>query len=336
MTSSPHAWPRSELGPELSVIIPSFNRKPILLRALQALCEQDMPATRFEIVVADDGSSDGTREAVEAFAAQHPPPQAPYIRCSSAPNQGANAARNRAIRLATGRLLVIINDDTIAVPGFLSAHLAEHQAYPDLAVAVLGRMTISPDVPPSLFADLHLDAWFAQFTDATELDWKGFVTCNLSVKAELLHRHGMFEERMRWHEDLELGERLRAQGLRVRYRRDALGYHLHHLRERDFLGVADREGVSLAEWYAKNPALGPTIAEIGFHPFATAAKRVQYRLADAMFNPWFYPAGVRLARALSTGQPALAQKLYLKLYQAQKRRATRRRLHELGIRGLPA
>lgn len=321
---------------ELSVIIPSYNRRPILLRALQALCEQDLPHHLFEIVVADDGSADGTSDAVEAFAAKHPPPKAPRIVCTSAPNQGANAARNRAIGLAKGRLLVIINDDTIAVRGFLSAHLAEHQAHPGTEVAVLGRMTISPEVPPSLFAALHLDAWFAQFHDAVELDWKGFVTCNLSVKAELLRRHGLFEERMRWHEDLELGERLRAQGLRVRYRKDALGYHLHHLQERDFLGVAGREGISLAEWYAKNPALGPVIAEVGFHPFASPRKRLQYRLADAVFNAWSFPAFVRLARALGGQHPALAQKLYLKLYQAQKRRATRQRLRELGIRHLPA
>lgn len=320
---------------ELSVIIPSYNRRPILIRALQALCEQDLPPSQFEIIVADDGSQDGTREAVEAFAASHQPPQAPRIVCTSAPNQGANAARNRAIGLAVGRLLVIINDDTIAVPGFLAAHLAEHQAHPQPEVAVLGRMTISPEVPPSLFADLHLDAWFAQFKDTVELDWKGFVTCNLSVKAALLRQHGLFEERMRWHEDLELGERLRAQGLRVRYRRDALGYHLHHLKERDFLGVAGREGISLAEWYAKNPSLGSTIAEVGFHPFAPPAKRLQYRVADAVFNPWCFPAFVQLARALGTRRPALAQTLYLKLYQAKKRRATRQRLRELGIHHLP-
>lgn len=313
--------------PALSVIIPTYNRKDVLLCALDALCHQDLPAARYEIVVADDGSRDCTGDAVRDFAARAPV----QITYSWAENAGANAARNRAIAMARGRLLVIINDDTIAVPCFMSRHLAMHEANPQPSVAVLGRMTISPEVPPSFFARLHLDDWYSQFGDRRELDWKAFITCNISVKAAFLAAHGRFEERMRWHEDLELGERLTHHGLRVLYEPAALGHHLHYLTEKDYLGVAAREGISLAEWYAKSPAVGPRMAEIGFHVYATPPKRFTYRVGDAVFGSPLYPQFVRLARHLIARHPRLAEVLYRKLYQAQKRRATRHRMKELGI-----
>lgn len=313
---------------DLSVIIPTYNRKDVVISALQALCRQDLAADRFEIVVADDGSRDGTGDAVQAFAAQAPV----RIVYSWEANRGANAARNRAIGMARGRLLVIINDDTIAVPEFLSLHLSAHQVHPLVTDAVLGRMTISPEVPPSFFARLHLDDWYSQIDNRRELDWKSFATCNISVKAAFLAQHGLFDERMRWHEDVELGERLMHHGLRVIYEPAALGLHLHHLREKDYLGVAAREGVSLAEWYAKNPSVGPRMAEIGFHVYASPRKRLVYRVADAVFagplNRWL----VALARRLTAHHPGPAETLYRKLYQAEKRRATRHRMKELGIK----
>lgn len=313
--------------PDISVIIPTYNRRAVLLTALRALCTQSLAPDQYEVVIADDGSVDGTGEALQAFAND----ARVRITYSRDENRGANAARNRAIRLARGRLLAIINDDTIGVPDFLERHLAAHAAYPAEAVAVLGRMTIAPEVPNSIFADLHLDAAYQTFHGARELDWRAFYTCNISVKAAFLRRFGLFEERLRWHEDLELGERLAHHGLRVIYEPAALGYHLHHLQEEDYLGVADREGIALAEWYAKDRSLLGVLGSIGFHPAAPANKKMQYWVADRLFNPTLYPAYVGLARRLSTRHPAVAQALYRKLFQARKRQAANLRLKELGV-----
>lgn len=313
--------------PMISVIIPTFNRANILLRTLTALCEQDMPLDQYEVVVADDGSSDATQRVVEEFSNGAPV----RIEYSWDSNQGANAARNRAIARARGHILVIINDDTVPIQTFLSCHAALHHRYPQQEVAALGRMTISPEVPYSLFTECHLDAWFAQFTNKQELGWKGFVTCNLSVKRTFLEAFGMFEEGLRWHEDIELGERLSRHGLRVFYLPEALGYHLHHLREKDFLGVAEREGRALADWYFKAPSLASKMAQVGLHTHASASKRLLYRVADAMLNAWTFPYCVQVARILTYAKPETARMIYLKLYQSRKRRATRARLGELGM-----
>lgn len=136
---------------------------------------------------------------------------------------------------------------------------------------------------------------------------------------------------MRWHEDVELGERLRSRGLRVLYEPQALGLHLHHLKERDYLGVAEREGASLAEWYAKRPSAGRQMAEIGFHVYASRRKRLVYRVADVVFAGPLRPVLTGLARRLVPTRPAMAERLYRKLYQAAKRRMTRQRMKELGL-----
>ena len=126
-------------GPEtarlrLSVIIPTFNRAPVLAKCLQSLCNQTCDRNLYEILVSDDGSSDATHETAQQFAAREAPP----IRYLRQENSGANAARNRAIGVARGPLLLLINDDTIATPPMLAWHLATHDRYPDDPVAVLG------------------------------------------------------------------------------------------------------------------------------------------------------------------------------------------------------
>ncbi len=313
--------------PAVSVIIPTFNRRDVLIKALHALSSQTLPPSKYEIVVADDGSDDGTEASVQSFA-QSCPVKLTYTRDR---NRGANAARNRAIARSHGNILLIINDDTIAIPEFVEYHLNAHRAHPDETVAVLGRMTISPEVPYSLFADLHLDAAYRQFEGKRDLDWTAFFTCNVSLKAAFLLRCGQFDERLRWHEDIELGERLDRHGLRVLYEPRALGYHLHFLTENDYLGIARREGIALADWFAKDPALVPKLAQLGLHRLAPAHKRVVYRIADQVFHPWLEPGFLSIARAIGRTRPRLAQRLYAKIFQARKRRAAHVRLGELGV-----
>ena len=234
-------------NPKLTVIIPTYNRSAVLNKCLDALTNQTLSGDLYEIVVADDGSSDDTRQTVERCIAS----SRVSIRYLWQTNAGANAARNLAITKARARLLLFINDDTIATRIMLSEHLQTHQHYPDENVAVLGRVTVSAQVPPSLFSKVHLDANYALWQGKKELGWRAFYTCNVSVKKRFLEKYGLFEESMRYHEDLELSERLSHHGLRLIYNPQALGYHCHYLQEKEYLNVAKREGNSLAKWYKK-------------------------------------------------------------------------------------
>jgi GT2 family glycosyltransferase len=302
--------------PEISIIIPTYNRAETLAICLQALAAQTVPAEAMEIIVVDDGSTDDTAEVV----AREKAGMAQAVIYQYQENAGANAARNRAIDIASAPLLLIINDDTIAVPDLVARHLAFHRQHPELAWSLVGRMTISPDVPFSLFHDLHHDASFNLFDEHEELDWTAFFTCNLSVKTELLRTHGYFDTNLRWHEDIELGLRLRQHGLRVFYDSAALGYHYHFLGEAAYLRIAEREGEALALWYLKDPDALDDLTALGFHSSLMGTVRGRHRLADAVLN--IIPDGVTLAIAQGFGylSPSMARNIYRKVFQWKKRR----------------
>ena len=307
---------------KLTVIIPTYNRSAILKKCLDALTHQALSADLYEIVVADDGSSDDTRRTVERCAADSPVPII-YLWQS---NAGANAARNLSVAEAGGQLLLFINDDTVAAPTMLAEHLRTHQRYPNERVAVLGRVTISQEVPYSMFAKIHLDASYALWRGKWELDWRAFYTCNVSVKKRFLERYGLFEESMRYHEDIELSERLSHHGLKLIYNPHALGYHHHYLQEKAYLNVAKREGDALAKWYKKSSHLKSELASIGFYPYIDTAKRIQYFFANLIINRLTMPFFLKIARKISKTNEDIALTMYKKLFQALKREAIRNEL----------
>ena len=301
--------------PRLSVIIPTFNRAPVLAKCLEALCSQTCERDLYEIIVTDDGSSDQTPDVVLQFAAN----RSPWVRYLHQENAGANAARNRAIRVAQGALLLLINDDTIATPQMLAQHLAVHERFPDDRVAVLGRVTISPSLPWSPLAPMHLDFAFDQLENRTELDWQSFFTCNISVKKSLLDRGGIFEERLRYYEDLELAERLSHHGLRVVYCPDALGYHDHFLTEAEFFAIAARQARALVVWAGKAPQLRCVLGPLGFEPGLPVGMRFRHQLVGLVINQATIPLWQWIARHCPHRFNTLSLKIYSQIYQSARR-----------------
>lgn len=311
-------------GPECTVIIPTYNRGAVVERCVEALLAQSCRADAYEIIISDDGSEDDTKKRADRLAAVAPE----RIRYLWQPNSGANAARNRAVRESRGGLLLFINDDTIADKRMVEEHLLTHRRFPAEEISVLGRVTISPEVPVSIFARLHLDANFGLWQGRTELDWRAFYTCNVSVKKSFLLKHGLFEESLRYHEDIELAQRLSRHRLKVIYNPDALGLHLHLLSENEYLKVAERDGTALAAWSRKSPHLRKELASIGFYPFMPAAARLKYMAADLIINGVTASPLAAVARVLSRRHAPLALVIYRKLYQSIKRKAIRHELYK--------
>ncbi len=104
-------------SPFVSIVIPTRNRALHLERCLETLILQDYPSERFEIVIADDRSTDQTALRVEAIINQTDNPLIRYLRCN---HVGANAARNAAIAQSSGDLLCFVDDDILAPPQWLS------------------------------------------------------------------------------------------------------------------------------------------------------------------------------------------------------------------------
>ena len=185
--------------PSCTIIIPTYNRAMTLLRCLAALDAQTAAKEDFEVIVSDDGSEDDTGAIVQTFIKTHDLD----LRYLRQPNSGQNAARNKAIEVSRGDLLLFINDDTVATPQMVEGHFAKHRMYPAESVAILGKVTISPDLPRSVFARLHLDHAFSLLESKSELDWRAFYTCNVSVKKSFLLKYGLFDESLRYNDDIE-------------------------------------------------------------------------------------------------------------------------------------
>ena len=167
----------------LTVVIPTYNRKNILRKCLNALFNQSYPSSNYEIVVIDDGSNDGTEELVKSMKNSSPC----ALHYFKQKHKGPAAGRNVGIKNAEGRIILFIGDDIIAAPNLLEEHIKWHNKYPDDNVAVLGYVTWSPEIEITPFMrwlenggpQFH----FWQIKDKIDVDTsKYFYTSNISVK----------------------------------------------------------------------------------------------------------------------------------------------------------
>ncbi len=106
---------------DISVIIPSYNRAPLLARAIESVLAQTLSPC--EIIVVDDGSSDGTAELVSNNF-----PQCRYIQ---QPNSGVSSARNRGIAASSGEWLAFLDSDDEWLPTKLAAQKSTLESEPN-------------------------------------------------------------------------------------------------------------------------------------------------------------------------------------------------------------
>ena len=139
----------------ISIIIATRNRQPLLARTLQALAQQSWPREQFEIVIADNGSTDDTRAAIGAAAAA---PGAPSITYLYVGEPGKSAAVNRALDAARGALLAFTDDDVDPEPQWLERlHAAAEETGADfVAGRILPRWEVAPPtwMSPALYGVL--------------------------------------------------------------------------------------------------------------------------------------------------------------------------------------
>src|ERR1700694_1405933 len=211
----------------LTVVIPTYNRAAVLKKALDAYRMQSAPELIRELIVVDDGSTDGTETMVLPMSQESSFPVR-YLRES---NKGPAAARNYGIREARSRIILFTDSDIVPERDLVSQHVEWHRESPQTSVAILGYVTWPADPKPTPFMRWYGEegALFAyrRFRHKQQLDFRFFYTCNLSLKTDFLRNSGEFDEDFKsaaW-EDIELGYRLNKVGLRLLYNTRAIAYH---------------------------------------------------------------------------------------------------------------
>lgn len=226
-------------SPQVSVIIPTYNRIARIKRVVEALERQTYPREAFEIIVVSDGSTDGTDDFLRSIAALG------RLKPIFQPNGGPAVARNTGIRAAIGDLIVFIDDDVVPAPGFLRAHVEIHGAA-SREVAAIGPLLTPTDVRLSPWIEWEQAMLEKQYEAMAEGKWcptaRQFYTGNASIKRELLVAVGGFDEKFRRAEDVELAYRLAERGIGFIFSLEPAAYH-----------YAER---SFASWMATARAYG--------------------------------------------------------------------------------
>ncbi len=196
-----------------SVIIPTYNRLPILQKCLAAMSQQSFDQD-YEIVVIDDGSTDDTISWINAqINANH----LPQVRLLQQNHQGAAAARNLGIEAASGEIIVFIDSDLVVNTEFLAAHaeaLRNHEQ----------AFTYGSVINTANFEDPT-----SEKLKLTDMSNAFFATGNVAIARRWLIEAGMFDLQFKQYgwEDLELGVRLKNLGLKLIKCPKAIGYHWH-------------------------------------------------------------------------------------------------------------
>ena len=206
---------------DVTVVMLTRNRADLLPLSLAHLEVQTFPSGRFEILVVDQGSTDGTAAILERYSGGAPV-RTRYLAVES---QGPVAARNRGLELATGRWVLFLDDDLLAGPNLVKAHVAA-QNQRDGACAVVGRVDPHPQIAPATFIrryELDPSRRLRQGQPLRFLDWRAW---NLSLPRTELLEAGGFDEGflLPGLEDLELAWRLESGGLSGVYDEEARAY----------------------------------------------------------------------------------------------------------------
>jgi len=174
-------------APLVSAIVPVYNGERFLAEALDSALAQSM--RDLEIIVVDDGSTDGTAAIADAYAARHPG----VVRSIHQPNLGLCHARNAALTAASGRYFALLDSDDVWLPHHLADSVAELERRGDVALVHADIERIDTDGNSLGIAARH---WHSAGPDAFVALYlrREHVCCPTAVfRRSVLERVGAFD-----------------------------------------------------------------------------------------------------------------------------------------------
>ena len=240
---------------KISAIICTYNRSQLLRKALISLMEQTMPTEDYEIIVADNASSDDTEEVTYSLMEK-----ASNLRYIHEPNLGLSHARNRGISEANGEIIAFMDDDAVADSEWLKMIVRAFEDVELSPVCVGGKVkplweTPKPDwFPEALLGYLSL-LDFGDKSHWCDFPREHLVGCNIAFLKRSLLDMGGFNPllgrkglSLAGNEEIELLRRMKQKGEGFYYEPRAIVHHLivkERLTKKWLLRRFYHEGVSL-------------------------------------------------------------------------------------------
>lgn len=235
-----------------SVAIPARNSKGRLEATLASIARAEIDASRLEVVVADDGSTDGEPAALAGRVW-------PFrLELVSGAWGSQSAATNAALARCRGQYVLLSAQDILFRPDLFAQHLASHERFPGEEVAVLGDLPYAPDltVTPFMFYLINGGYQFAYYLirDPLRVPPNFVYAPHVSLRRSTLDRVGGFDERLPYGcQDTDLGIRLHAAGVRLVFNAEAVGYHNHPITLEEFCVRQRRVALGMVRLQQKHP-----------------------------------------------------------------------------------
>lgn len=187
--------------PLISIIIPTYNRKNLVLDAINSAIQQE--PKNYEVIVVDDGSSDGTPEYLESLNLP--------IKIIGKENGGVSSARNAGIKAAQGKYIAFLDSDDLWLPDILKSQVEYLEIHPNI---------------PLVYVDQHIDLKgkridLTRFTlkkhtheHMSKFDLPGFAQSppihisSIMVRKSIFYELGFFNEDLKIHEDTDMWNRI--------------------------------------------------------------------------------------------------------------------------------
>ncbi len=203
----------------ISVVIPTYNRKLILQKCLFALENQrlDRFINSYEVVVVDDGSTDGTTSWIIDNKEK-----LPHVVLYEQSHGGPALGRNLGVIKSKNEIIIFIDSDLIVLKDFLSNHAKKLKYYWD-------KFNKNCFTYGSVINTSNFDYPEKEAHKITDISFAYFATGNVAISRDLLLKVGLFDNSFSLYgwEDLELGERLKQLGTKLVKCPEAKGFHWH-------------------------------------------------------------------------------------------------------------
>ena len=203
----------------VSIVIPTYNRKPILEKCLKALENQKLNknVSNYEIIVIDDGSTDGTTSWIKNNVKN-----LPHVVLYEQEHGGPALGRNLGVMKSKYEIIIFIDSDLIVLENFIVCHVNK-------LLVNWNKNNKKCFTYGSVINTSNFKSPESEIYKLTDISFAYFATGNVAISKELLIDVGLFDTSFSLYgwEDLELGERLKRIHTRLIKCPEAVGFHWH-------------------------------------------------------------------------------------------------------------